>query len=440
MKRDPGALAGREHDVLVVGGGIAGAWVAREAASRGLSVALVELEDFGQATSWSSLKTGHGGLRHLQRLDVAGFRESVRERRALLRVAPEIVRPLSFAISAPEALEEMKFFFGGIVNDILSYDRNEGLRDDRAIGTTRLLDRAQAASLGGAALEGAPAFVWQDAQITHTERLVMGLLHAASDASAVLINRCRLDKSVSGPGGFEIRATDLVEDRGVVFRARSVVNASGAQLEAVSRLFGETCASPPLIRGVNVVFGRDLTPAVAIGARDRGRFLFLVPWLGCSMMGTIYDDGTAPVESLVKELMDAGRRAFPWAGLRDDDIRVVHAGHVPGAPNGEPIYRSRLITHADPRILSILTAKYTTARATAEAAIDRIGRTLGRSLPPSVSAREELPMARPLVGTLSERVRQAEDAEMAIGPRDAIRGRLTEGARGEGVDSRGPGA
>ena len=437
MKRDAGALEGREHDVLVVGGGIAGAWVAREASSRGLSAALVELEDFGQATSWSSLKTAHGGLRHLQRLDVAGFRESVRERRALLRVAPEIVRPLRFAISAPGALDEIRFRLGGVVNDILSYDRNEGLREDRAIGTTRLIDRARAASLGGPALAGAPAFVWQDAQITHTERLVIGLLHAAAGASAAVINRCRLDRSVSTPGGFEIKATDLVDGRGIALRARSIVNASGAQLETVSRLFGETCGSPPLIRGVNVVLGRDFTPSVAIGARDRGRFLFLVPWLGRSMMGTIYDDGKGPVEALVSELMEAGRRAFPWAQLLDGDISVVHSGHVPGAPNREPIYRSRLITHADPRIFSILTAKYTTARATAEAVVEALGRILPRSLPPSVSAREELPMARPLEGSLSERIRQAVETEMAAGPEDAIRGRLTEGACGMGVDSGG---
>ena len=217
MKRDPGALEGREHDVLVVGGGIAGAWTAWEAASRGLSAALVELEDFGQATSWASLKTAHGGLRHLQRVDLAGFRESVRERRTLLRVAPEIVRPLSFAIGSLEGLDEMKFLFGGIVNDILSYDRNEGLREDRTIETTRLLDRAQAASFGGAALGAGAAFVWQDAQITHTERLLIGLLHDATQASAVVINRCRLESSASTPTGFEIKARDLVGDRPLNF-------------------------------------------------------------------------------------------------------------------------------------------------------------------------------------------------------------------------------
>lgn len=440
MKRDASALEGREHDVLVIGGGIAGAWTAWEASSRGLSVALVELEDFGQATSWSSLKTAHGGLRHLQRLDFAGFRESVRERRALLRVAPEVVRPLTFAIGRLEGLDEMKFFFGGVLNDILSWDRNEGVREDRTIGTTRLLDRAQAASLAGEALEGGPAFVWQDAQITHTERLLMGLLHAATTASTVIVNRCRIESGVTSGPAFEIKARDLLEDRELTFRARVVVNAAGAQIEAVSRLFGQTCGSPPLIRGVNVVLGRDLTPAAAIGAKDRGRFLFLVPWLSRSMLGTIYDDGRGPVEDLVRELMEAARRAFPWAQIRDDDIRVVHAGHVPGAPSGEPIYRSRLITHEDPRILSILTAKYTTARSTAEAAVDRIGQILSRSLSPSKSAFEELPSARPLEGPLSERLRLVMDTEMALSREDALRGRLIEGAAGDRVDSGGAGA
>src|SRR6187402_1137295 len=210
MKRDPQALHGREHDVLVIGGGIAGAWVAWEAASRGLSVALVELEDFGQATSWSSLKTAHGGLRHLQRLDLAGFRESTRERRSLLRVAPEIVRPLNFAIAAPGLLERTKYFLGGLANDLLSFDRNDGLRADRTLGTSRVIAGAEAALLGATPLAGDAAFVWPDAQITHTERLLMGILHAAASASAVLVNRCRLEACDRSSGGFDLRATDVV--------------------------------------------------------------------------------------------------------------------------------------------------------------------------------------------------------------------------------------
>ena len=277
--------------------------------------------------------------------------------------------------------------------------------------------------------------VWQDAQITHTERLLQSLLHAASDASAVVINRCRIESSVRTATGFEIKATDVFAGGELKLRARSIVNASGAALETVSRLFGETCASPPLIRGVNVVLGRDLTPALAIGARDRGRFLFLVPWLGRSILGTIYDDGKGPDENLVRDLMESGRRAFPWAGIKEDDIQVVHAGHVPGAPNGEPIYRSRPISHSDARVVSILTAKYTTARAVAEAAIDNIGRALSLVLPPSVSVHTALAMAKPLSGPLMDRIRLVEETEMALSRADALRGRLPEGGFGHKTES-----
>jgi glycerol-3-phosphate dehydrogenase len=158
------------------------------------------------------------------------------------------------------------------------------------------------------------------------------------------------------------------------------------------------------------------------------------------MLGTIYDDSRGPVETLVREIMEAGRRAFPWAEIRDEDIRVIHQGHVPGAPNGEPIYRSRLISHSDPRIVSILTAKYTTARSSAEAVIDRLGAALSKPLPPSVSARLELHKARPLTGDLGERLRFVQATEMALSPSDARRGRLIEGALGSEVDSRAMGA
>jgi len=430
MKRDPRALQSREHDLLVIGGGIAGAWTVWEAASRGLRAALVELEDFGQATSFASLKTAHGGLRHLQRMDISGFRESVRERRILLRVAPEIVRPLPFAIPTTGPWDRARYLLGGLANDLLSFDRNHGQPADHCIGPSRLVSPGQAASLGGPALSSG-AFVWHDAQITHTERLLIGLLHAATTAGAVVINRCRIESCRSAASGFEFQAKDLFEGVGFSFRARAVVNAAGAGLETVANLLGETCGSPPLIRGVNVVLARDVTPTLALGARDRGRFLFLVPWLGRTMLGTVYDDGRSDVADLVRDLLEAGRRAFPWAEIQENDIKVVHSGHVPGAPNGEPIYRSRLIGNHNARVLSILTAKYTTARATAEAAIDRLGPAFSHAPTPSVSATTALPKASPLSGRLADRVVLAQETEMALSRSDALRGRLIEGAFGE---------
>ncbi len=98
MKRDLGALTAREHDLLVVGGGVSGAAIAWDAALRGLRVALVEAADFGAGTSWNSLKTIHGGLRHLQRANLAAVRAAARERSAFLRIAPALVRPLGFLV------------------------------------------------------------------------------------------------------------------------------------------------------------------------------------------------------------------------------------------------------------------------------------------------------------------------------------------------------
>jgi glycerol-3-phosphate dehydrogenase len=435
MKRDPEALQAREHDLLVIGGGIAGAWVLWEAASRGLKAALVERHDFGQATSWSSLKTAHGGLRHLQRIDLAGFRESVRERRALMRVAPEVVRPLGFAIPVRGAIDAATFSLAGMANDLLSFDRNRGLPAERSLAPSRLVGPAAAANLAGDAFSGRGAFLWQDAQITHTERLLLALLHAATDVAGVPINYCRIESCVRSSGGFDLQAVDALDGGKIRLRARAIVNASGAALESVANLLGETCGSPAMIRGVNVVLSRSFASEVAVGSRDQGRFLFLVPWLDRAILGTVYDDGAAPVDDLARDLVAAGGRAFPWARLRLDDIGVVQAGHVPGAPNGEPVYRTRLIEHSDPRLLSILTAKYTTARASGEAAVDHIARALCRRIEPSTTSERPLTMAKPLTGTFEERMAQVRQNEMAMTRADALRGRLIEGALSPSVDS-----
>ncbi|HWW93867.1 MAG TPA: FAD-dependent oxidoreductase, partial [Vicinamibacteria bacterium] len=175
MKRDLGLLAAREHDLLIVGGGIYGVAAAWDAAQRGLDVALIEGEDFGAGVSWNSLKTIHGGLRHLQRADVGQMRESLRERRALLRIAPELVRPLSFLVPAyghgirgREALAAGLWLF-----DLLGRDRNRGLAPDQRIPPARSLSRR-------AVLEMIPALpergltggaLWTDAQVSSSERL-----------------------------------------------------------------------------------------------------------------------------------------------------------------------------------------------------------------------------------------------------------------------------
>ena len=430
MKRDLDALQSRVHDVLVVGGGIAGAWALYEAATRGLEAALLEADDFGQATSWSSLKTAHGGLRHLQRLDIVGFRESTRERRALLRVAPEIVRPLTFAVRVDGLIDRLKYSLGGVFNELLSLDGNEGVSGDRRLAASRVLPPAAARVLSPEAFAGASAFTWQDAQIVYTERLLMALLHDASALGAFAANHCRVD-GLSRQGDRFAVTVSTREGLALKIEARSIVNAAGAAVAALAGLAGDPIDAPTWLRGVNLVLEGSLSPqGEAIGSRDgSGRFLFLVPWLDRTLLGTEYDDGERPVERLVDDLLESARQAFPWADLSSGRIQAIHDGQVPSRA-GEPVYRSRVLGRRGSSIATIVSAKYTTARSTAEKAIEKVAADISRTLSPSVSATRTLTCARPLAGSLADRLRAAKEDEMAADDAEALRGRLVEGARG----------
>ena len=134
------SLACDSYDVLVVGGGIVGACVARDAARRGLRVALIERGDFGSGISWNSLKIVHGGLRSLQRLDVRQARAFLLERRAWLRIAPHLVEPFSFVVPTRGAGSESAMLMRAALalNDLVSRDRNDGVLPSRRIGDTLL--------------------------------------------------------------------------------------------------------------------------------------------------------------------------------------------------------------------------------------------------------------------------------------------------------------
>src|SRR2546427_1120849 len=129
MQRDLEALTGRTFDVLVVGGGIYGLTIAYDAAQRGLSVALIERDDFGSGASFNHLRTIHGGVRYLQTLDLARARESVRERRTLARIAPHAVRPLPFAVPIYRSIARGKMAMraGFLLDRLVSAGRNRGV-------------------------------------------------------------------------------------------------------------------------------------------------------------------------------------------------------------------------------------------------------------------------------------------------------------------------
>jgi glycerol-3-phosphate dehydrogenase len=446
VKRDLGALTAREHDLLVVGGGITGAAAAWDAAQRGLSVALVEAEDFGAGASWNSLKTIHGGLRHLQRADVSGLRESVRERGALLRIAPALVRPLPFLLPTyghgPKGREALAVAMW--LNDCLGWDRNRGLDPSQRIAPGRSLSRRQVLELvpgiAQAGLSGGA--VWTDAQVSSSERLVVAFVHAAASAGAAVANHLavtgvlRKDATILG-----VRARDGEAGGELDVRARMVLNAAGPATDRILQLVGLTRRPVPLLRAVNLVLARPVVTTHAVGASSGGRFLFLVPWADRAIVGTAYEPAERPEadDEMARFLEDAAR-AYPWADLRPADVTLVHRGNVPGVGGASGLWtRSRVIDHAQADgvggLLTLLAVKYTTARGTAEQAVDRAVRRLARRVAPCRTAETLLAAARPLEGPLAQRAIHAVRDEMARTLADAVLRRLDLGTAGRPAEA-----
>lgn len=440
MKRDTAALAAREWDLVVVGGGIQGAAVAWDAAQRGLAVALVEREDFGAGVSWNSLKTIHGGMRHLQRLDLASLRESARERTTLLRIAPRLVEPLAFLVPCRGYLASGRaaLALGRLLNDLVTRDRNRGLAPGRLIPPGRTLGTEQALALvpGLEASGLTGALVWHDAQALSTERLLLAFVLAAADSGAALANHAEaleLLRSRSGVAGVAVR--DAVSGATLELRARLVVNAAGPWADELLARGGVRRRRPlPLLRARNLVLRHPSPAPLAVGARSAARFLFLVPWQGRSIVGTSYEQARSTASDPLDFLAEA-ERAFPWAGIQAGDLALVHEGLVPGEKDASGLWtRPRIVDHEREDglagLLTLQPVKYTTARSLAERAVDMALRRLGKPSVPCRTAGTELASAHGLAGTLEARTLVAVREEMALTLADAVLRRLDLGTAG----------
>jgi glycerol-3-phosphate dehydrogenase len=444
LKRDLAALHDRTHDLLVVGGGIHGVAAAWDAAQRGLAVALVERDDFGSGVSWNSLKTIHGGLRHLQKADLVRLREAVHERSALLRIAPALVQPLGFLVPTyghgPKGREAMAV--GLFLNDLLSADRNRGLPPESRIPNGRLLSARETLGLvPGLAAQGLNGgALWYDAQVASSERLTIGFAHAAGSSGGVLANHVeavgllREGRRVTG-----IRAREQGTGQEMEVRARLTLNAAGPRTLALLSEAGLAAPAVSFLRAMNLVFDRPAGVGHAVGALSAGRFLFLVPWRGLTLVGTAYEPADAPERpASVRLFLEEARRAFPWADLQARDLALVHRGLVPGSGGAAGLRTRTLWLHHEaeaPGLLSVLGVKYTTARGVAKTAVDLAVRRLGRPVAACRTASTPLPRARPLVGPLEDRVRDVVRQEMALTLSDALLRRLDLGTAGPPVEA-----
>jgi len=405
MQRNIAELAENEFDVLVVGAGIHGVAVAYDAALRGLKVALIDKGDFGSATSSNSLKIVHGGLRYLQHADFRRMRESIRERKTLMRIAPHLVYPLPFLIptyghfvKGPEAL-----FFAMLANDLISLDRNWGMPPDKRLPRGRVISREEMERLfpgvnqenltGGA--------IWYDAQMYNSERLILAFLHSAVQAGASACNYVKAEAfDLRGDRVVGIKARDVLTDTPFSVRARLVVNTSGPWYNQILNMLGQREAPDRILlsKALNIVT-RPISEGFAVGVYSRkkykdadavlskgSRLFFITPWRGKSLIGTAHVayDGNPnnfrvtrqDIDDFLREVQDA----YPSAELKSDDVTFYQAGMLPitavDPDTGDVTLAKhhRIVDHRKAHgvegALSVIGVKYTTARDVAEKTVD----------------------------------------------------------------------
>ena len=403
MQRDLRHLADTKFDVIVVGAGFYGVTAAWDAAERGLSVAIIDKDDFGGATSFNNLKTLHGGLRSLGALNFPQMRLFIRERRALARIVPHLVRPLPFVVTTTRSLVRSTLAWRILlaVNDAMARDRNHGLSDPGVhLPESAIVSKEEALRLNPVvAPEGVTGgAIWYDYQMLSTDRVTLSFLLSAVDAGACAANYVQVNRFLQLNG----RVTGVkVEDKltGDTFAIRSsvVVNAAGpwaANLLASLPAAARGAPPPRLSRAMNVIT-RKMVNDHACGGLANGRYLFMIPWRHVSIIGTSHDahDDTADQLKVSRWDLEAflkdAREAFPHANLTFADVQLVHRGLLPMI-DGEGSHvrlmkESQVVDHAKhglPGLVSMFGVRYTTARHTAEEAVDAVFRALGHETPP----------------------------------------------------------
>jgi glycerol-3-phosphate dehydrogenase len=390
-------MAAQPVDVLVIGAGIVGAAVARDAALRGFRTALIDKGDFGSATSSRSSRLVHGGLRYLETADLRLVFEASRERRILLKIAPHLVRPLAFIMPAYKGgrVPAWKLRAGMWLYDGLAMFRNvqrhrwlaprEALRADPGL---------RQKGLRGAAL-------YYDAQ-TDDARLVLATARSAARAGALVANYADVTSLLKSDGlvrGAVVR--DVLDGDVHSVRALTVVNATGPWVDGIRRL-DDPGVSPVLrlTKGAHVAVPRTrLTSptAVTLVSPIDGRVMFVLPWGDVAYVGTTETDFDGAPEDVratgddVVYLLRSANAFFPQARLTPNDVLTTWAGLralvAPRAPRAAgKVSREHRVIESQAGLVTIAGGKLTTHRAMASGVVDvvaaRLRRIDGRPVPP----------------------------------------------------------
>lgn len=405
MKRFIENYDGKEFDIVVVGGGISGAAVAHDAASRGLSVALVDKMDFGGGTSAATSKLIHGGLRYLNNLEFGLVRESLQERRRLENIAPNLVYPFPFMIPNYHRLLNNRWVIkaGMILYDILSLDKGWTWDKAKKIPTHFSISRKEA-------LESEPnlneeglsaATIYYDCQSISPERLTLAFIKSAVHNGAQVSNYAEVkafikgaDNSVKG-----VKVYDRLKDREIDVKGRLTINCGGPWADIVLSLAGEGESDHSIRRseGIHLVTRPVVNKYAVALMTEKGRHFFLIPWRGFTLIGTTDREyeGNPDQYQVTKESVDDFlveiNKTFGGDPITYDDIRYVYGGLRPLVEDQvEGTYESsrRYEIYDNKKdgfdgLITVEGGKYTTSRNLAESVVDLVGKKLEVKLPKS---------------------------------------------------------
>jgi glycerol-3-phosphate dehydrogenase len=375
MKRDFADISGKTFDLVVVGGGIIGACIARDAAMRGLKTLLLEKDDFAAGTTSRSTRLIHGGFRYLQHFEFGLVREDLREREILLKIAPHLVHPLPFLIPITTPIDHLIMAMGTLLYDILSYDKSVPGRKHFSRETTMKMEpNMKLAGLRGADL-------YYDCQIWFAERLCLENIISAVDNNAVALNHAKVvgilkdGKTVRG-----VKVQDTLTGKETEVLSRMVVNAAGHWMDSVCAMISDQ--PKRMVRrtkGVHLLTPRLSNNALVLYAKSDGRLWFVIPWGKYSLLGTTDTDYTKDLEAIYAEkedvdyIMREAQRVFPQ--LKTEDIFYTFAGlrSLPDSGNDKPSNVSRAHKTIDHEktdgvkgFVSVLGGKITGGRGIAE--------------------------------------------------------------------------
>jgi glycerol-3-phosphate dehydrogenase len=412
MKRFVEDYKGETFDIIVIGGGITGASVAYDAASRGLSVALLEKNDFGWATSAATSKMIHGGLRYLNNLEFGLVRESLRERKIMENIAPNLVYPMALMVPTTNRLKSNKFLMRAFFSlyDILSFDKKWTWDRSKRIPNHKTYSREETLEMEPHVREEnlTGAAVYYDCQSIFPERLTLAFIKSAVQYGAKVANYAHVVDFIYSNGkdikGVKIR--DLLKNRNLEIRGTLVVNCGGPWADIILDLAEKGNGNHHIRRseGIHIITKKMINSHGMVLLTPRGRFFFILPWKNHSLIGTTdmeyvgNPDNYRVARERVEGLLEEVNETFGDGKLSYDDILFAYGGLRPLVDDEtEGTYESsrkyEIYDNAEDGYDGLITVeggKYTTSRNLAEKVLNMVEKKLNRSLKEPITDKQHL--------------------------------------------------